>query len=192
MTIQSVSITNLYGNDYKWQLNPDVNILVGANGTYKSKILRLIKCKLQEDNYSINEWYKEHISINLKISDNNQHYPNGNYRDSKNAPVDKEKFDRFLCNITKTAAYDYSEGEYCLHKILSGVCVNTFNQQLVYFLDNPENNLHIDWQRNLIKWIRELNPTCQIILTTHSPTIYYQEWIDKVTRIEEIKINQAG
>ena len=80
MTIQSVSITNLYGNDYKWQLNPDVNILVGANGTYKSKILRLIKCKLQEDNYSINEWYKEHLSINLKISDNNQHYPNGNYR----------------------------------------------------------------------------------------------------------------
>ena len=189
MTIQSVKITNLYGNNYEWQLNPDVNILVGANGTYKSKILRLIKCKLQEDNYSINEWYKEHLSINLEISDNNQHYPNGNYRDSKNAPVDKEKFDRFLCNITKTAAYDYSEGEYCLHKILSGVCVNTYDQQLVYFLDNPENNLHVDWQRNLIKWIKELNPSCQIIMTTHSPTIWYQGWINEVTHIEDIKVN---
>lgn len=34
MTIQQVKITNLYGNNYEWQLNPNVNILIGANGTY--------------------------------------------------------------------------------------------------------------------------------------------------------------
>ena len=34
---------------------------------------------------------------------------------------------------------------------------------------------------------RILLENCQIIITTHSPTIFYQGWIEKTTRIEEIK-----
>lgn len=60
-------------------------------------------------------------------------------------------------------------------------------KEYILLLDEPEISLHIDWQRSLIKNIRQINPNCQIIIATHSPTVYYQGWTEKVTRIEEIK-----
>ncbi|WP_373535892.1 AAA family ATPase [Microcoleus sp.] len=57
----------------------------------------------------------------------------------------------------------------------------------ILLMDEPEISLHIDWQRSLIQHIRQINPLCQIIMATHSPTTYYQGWIEKVTRIEEIQ-----
>lgn len=185
MTIQSVKITNLYGNNYEWQLNPDVNILIGPNGTYKSKILELIKLKLKEDTYSINELYKGKVKIELQTK-KDVYYTNDNYRVYSNYPHNPEYFDKFIKSIIPHN-YEYSEGERCLYNLLVGAYINTYTQQLVYFLDNPENHLHIVWQRNLINWIRELNPTCQIIITTHSPTIFYQGWIEEVTTIDDIK-----
>ena len=38
-------------------------------------------------------------------------------------------------------------------------------------IDEPEISLHIDWQRNLIAAMRQLNPDAQLILATHSPEI---------------------
>jgi predicted ATPase len=38
-------------------------------------------------------------------------------------------------------------------------------------IDEPELSMHIDWQRELVKNIRSLNPSCQLILATHSPEI---------------------
>ena len=38
-------------------------------------------------------------------------------------------------------------------------------------IDEPEISLHIDWQRELIKAIMELNPQLQLIVATHSPEI---------------------
>jgi len=57
----------------------------------------------------------------------------------------------------------------------------------ILLMDEPEISLHIDWQRSLIQHIKQINPLSQIIMATHSPTIYYQGWIEKVTRIEEIQ-----
>lgn len=57
----------------------------------------------------------------------------------------------------------------------------------ILLMDEPEISLHIDWQRSLIQHIKQINPDCQIIMATHSPTTYYQGWIEKVTRIEEIQ-----
>jgi len=58
--------------------------------------------------------------------------------------------------------------------------------EFVLLMDEPEISLHIDWQRSLLKNIREINPACQVILATHSPTVYYQGWIEKIARIEEM------
>ena len=189
MTIQSVSITNLYGNDYKWQLNSDVNILIGANGTYKSTILQII----DSDYHSIgnSKWlYSDYLleCPNLKVEITKDNPIKVNFEDE----VDelKDKFSR-ADKLIKEIIPSYKSYQECSAGQRSLLSIFACKGDIV-ILDNPENNLHIDWQRNLIKWIRELNPTCQIILTTHSPTIYYQGWIDKVTRIEEIKINQAG
>jgi hypothetical protein len=60
-------------------------------------------------------------------------------------------------------------------------------KKYILLMDEPEISLHIDWQRSLIKNIRQINPYCQIIIATHSPTVYYQGWTEKMTRIEEIQ-----
>jgi len=60
-------------------------------------------------------------------------------------------------------------------------------EKYILLLDEPEISLHIDWQRKLIENIRAINPNCQIILATHSPTVYYQGWTDKVIRVDDIR-----
>jgi predicted ATP-dependent endonuclease of OLD family len=56
----------------------------------------------------------------------------------------------------------------------------------VLFMDEPEASLHIEWQQRLISMIRELNPNMQLILTTHSPAVIMDGWMDAVTEVSEI------
>ncbi len=56
----------------------------------------------------------------------------------------------------------------------------------VLLMDEPEISLHISWQQNLIKTLRELNPNCQLIIATHSPSIFGKGWGDKVTFMEQL------
>lgn len=41
----------------------------------------------------------------------------------------------------------------------------------IFIADEPELSLHIEWQRNLINSIRNLNPNAQVIFATHAPEI---------------------
>ncbi|WP_180116848.1 AAA family ATPase [Acinetobacter sp. YH12096] len=45
------------------------------------------------------------------------------------------------------------------------------NKRFIYFADEPELSLHINWQENLVQHLKELNPNAQIIFATHSPDI---------------------
>lgn len=56
----------------------------------------------------------------------------------------------------------------------------------ILLMDEPEISLHIDWQYELINVIRELNPNCQVIISTHSPSVFGDGWGDKVVYMEEI------
>jgi hypothetical protein len=38
-------------------------------------------------------------------------------------------------------------------------------------IDEPEISMHVDWQKNLVRTIRTINPELQIIMATHSPEI---------------------
>lgn len=58
----------------------------------------------------------------------------------------------------------------------------------VLFMDEPEVSLHMEWQQQLIEIIRHLNPKVQIILTTHSPAIIMNGWMDKVTEVNDITV----
>lgn len=60
------------------------------------------------------------------------------------------------------------------------------NSHCVLFMDEPEASLHIEWQQKLIAMIRELNPNVQIILTTHSPAVIMEGWLDAVTEVSDI------
>jgi len=53
-------------------------------------------------------------------------------------------------------------------------------------MDEPEISLHIEWQYKLIKVIRELNPHCQLILSTHSPSIFGKGWGNRLTFMDDL------
>ncbi|WP_455587171.1 AAA family ATPase [Bacteroides sp.] len=56
----------------------------------------------------------------------------------------------------------------------------------ILLMDEPEISLHISWQQNLIEALRTLNPQCQIILSTHSPSIFAKGWGEKITYMEDL------
>lgn len=55
-------------------------------------------------------------------------------------------------------------------------------------MDEPEVSLHVEWQQVLIETIRRLNPNAQIIMSTHSPAIIMNGWLDKVTEVSDITV----
>ena len=83
--------------------------------------------------------------------------------------------------------YQLSSGEKQMLAILLTVLVED-DQPYVLFMDEPEVSLHIEWQKRLLDLILELNPNVQIILTTHSPAVVMNGWIDRVTEVSEIEV----
>ena len=59
-------------------------------------------------------------------------------------------------------------------------------QPSILFMDEPELSLHIRWQRELIDRIRQINPACQLIIATHSPSIFGAGWGEKVVYMEDL------
>ena len=83
--------------------------------------------------------------------------------------------------------YQLSSGEKQMLAILLTVLVED-DQPYVLFMDEPEVSLHIEWQKRLIDLCLELNPQVQIILTTHSPAVIMNGWVDAVTEVTDITL----
>lgn len=83
--------------------------------------------------------------------------------------------------------YQLSSGEKQLLVILLTVLVED-RQPYVLFMDEPEVSLHVEWQQRLLDTILRLNPNVQIILTTHSPAVIMNGWLDNVTEVSSIEI----
>ena len=83
--------------------------------------------------------------------------------------------------------YQLSSGEKQMLIILLTVLVED-DQPYVLFMDEPEISLHIEWQKRLIDLCLELNPNVQIILTTHSPAVVMNGWVDAVTEVTDITV----
>jgi ABC-type glutathione transport system ATPase component len=83
--------------------------------------------------------------------------------------------------------YQLSSGEKQMLVILLTVLVEDL-QPTVLFMDEPEVSLHIEWQKRLIDLIVELNPNVQVILTTHSPAVIMNGWVDHVTDVSDITL----
>ncbi len=84
--------------------------------------------------------------------------------------------------------YQLSSGEKQMLVILLTVLVQD-NKHCSLFMDEPEISLHVEWQQRLINLIRTLNPNVQIILTTHSPAVIMNGWLDAVTEVTDITTN---
>jgi predicted ATPase len=83
--------------------------------------------------------------------------------------------------------YQLSSGEKQLLIILLTVLVED-DLPYILFMDEPEVSLHIEWQKQLIDLVRELNPNVQIIMTTHSPAVIMNGWISCVTEVSDITV----
>ena len=81
--------------------------------------------------------------------------------------------------------YQLSSGEKQMLVILLTGLVED-QQPYVLFMDEPEVSLHVDWQERLIDIILQMNPNVQIILTTHSPAVIMNGWMDRVTEVSDI------
>ena len=81
-----------------------------------------------------------------------------------------------------------SSGEKQMLCILLTVLVEDM-QPYVLLMDEPEVSLHIDWQESLIEMILDLNPNVQLILTTHSPAVIMKGWMENVTNVEDIVVD---
>lgn len=103
----------------------------------------------------------------------------------------RKKIDRksndivFFQDEESLSPYKLSSGEKQMLVILLTVLVRD-NEHCVLFMDEPEASLHIEWQQKLIGMIRALNPNLQLILTTHSPAVIMEGWLDAVTEVSEI------
>lgn len=81
--------------------------------------------------------------------------------------------------------YKLSSGEKQLLIILLRVFLME-EQPYILLMDEPEISLHIEWQYRLFEEIRCLNPNCQIITSTHSPSLFGDGWGDKLVFIEDL------
>lgn len=80
---------------------------------------------------------------------------------------------------------ELSSGEKQLLLILLKVFLKE-DAPFVLMMDEPEMSLHIEWQSQLIEAIQSLSANCQIILSTHSPSIFADGWGDKLVFMEDI------
>ncbi len=87
----------------------------------------------------------------------------------------------------RLSPYQLSSGEKQMLAILLTVLIED-GQHYVLFMDEPEVSLHVDWQQRLIDMILQLNPNVQIVLTTHSPAVIMNGWMDKVTEVSDITL----
>ena len=106
------------------------------------------------------------------------------FRDTGKKIIRTENEIRFAQIGESLVPYQLSSGEKQMLAILLTVLVED-NQNYVLFMDEPEVSLHVDWQQQLIDLLLELNPNVQIILTTHSPAVIMNGWVDNVTEVSD-------
>ena len=265
--IQEIEIHNLWGKfNYKWTLNPDVNILAGLNGSGKSSVLQIIDAVFGGETKRLKElgvqgyikgsdfdfvfnmdkpiegWEKRnyinvsHFNIPLEdrkfIKDSaslldveldsliSSHRPGRySFKDFREeAKNDLKKTERYNQRITilfetinklfdrsgKQIGIDPQTDEVSIYRgtdLILFTQLSSGEKQLliilfkvflmeehpaILLLDEPENSMHIEWQQQLIDVIRTLNSNSQLIISTHSPSIFGDGWGDKLFFLEDM------
>ena len=109
------------------------------------------------------------------------------FKDTGKRIIRTENEIRFTQIGESLTPYQLSSGEKQLLIILLTVLVED-NLPYVLFMDEPEVSLHIEWQKQLLDLVTELNANVQVIMTTHSPAVIMNGWVDAVTEVTDITV----
>ena len=214
-TVHSIEIRNLWKKyDFFWEnLNPDVNILIGINGSGKTTLFNIIDSimmadvkrlriygvgvKITIDDYTV-DFQQKMTAGELKTALRNVKYQKIStfdvpFRDRPKAGKEYSQLYNELHTIDQIfiddgeviPLYKLSSGEKQLLLILMRVFLME-EQPYILLMDEPEISLHIEWQYKLFEEIRHLNPNCQIITSTHSPSLFGDGWGDKLVFVEDL------
>jgi len=105
-----------------------------------------------------------------------------------NKTIDRKSNEiQFIQGRQRLTPYQLSSGEKQLLVIMLTALIEN-GEHYALLMDEPEISLHIEWQKQLISLIRELNPNAQIILSTHSPALIMDGWMDCVTEVEDVVV----
>lgn len=106
-----------------------------------------------------------------------------------NKVVDRKNNEiQFIQNGEVLTPYQLSSGEKQMLVIMMTVLLED-GEHCALLMDEPEISLHVEWQKALLGLIRELNPNAQVILSTHSPALIMDGWMDLVTEVEDVTVN---
>jgi ABC-type lipoprotein export system ATPase subunit len=104
---------------------------------------------------------------------------------NKTIQIDTSKNIYFKLEDKRVELKQLSAGEKQLLLILFSVFIQQ-EKPFILMMDEPEISLHIRWQQKLISTIRDLNPNCQLIIATHSPSIFGDGYGDKLFWMEKL------
>ena len=181
-------------------LNNDVTVISGVNGSGKTLLLQHIRklFPIQKqvyisidpdiEDYSMLLWYLNRKSFYPVDTTLFEEVLNDLVKDTNKTFKIKEGLNVFNYG-TQTGAYELSSGEKKMVTILLYALISKYEKTPV-ILDNPDCYLHFDWQRNLINNILKINTDCQVIISTHSPAIISNTWVDKVFDMKDITSKQ--
>lgn len=155
-----------------WQLEKDFK-------SYQSKILNQYRREKDEKIFAKSDLFKQLMNDFFAVT-----YKNIEITDASDIFI--EQTDEYTDEKLRLSMYDLSSGEKQLLIILLTVLLSN-NENIVLLLDEPEVSLHIGWQQKLIDSILQLNENCQLIIATHSPSIFGKSWGKNVTFMKNIK-----
>lgn len=160
----------------------DYELYDNLNDYYKFQVSRLSTTINDSDTPDM-EKIREFVSVlnNFKKIANELFAPKKTYNDK-----DGEVFFTLNDNTkTKILLSQLSSGEKQMLILLYTTIIQN-NKECITLWDEPEVSLHIEWQRKLIRVIRQLNPNMQLIIATHSPSILFEGWEKRALNIEEL------
>ncbi len=106
-----------------------------------------------------------------------------------NKTIDRKSNEiQFIQDRGRLTPYQLSSGEKQILVIMLTALIEN-GEHYALLMDEPEISLHVEWQKQLISLIRELNPNAQIILSTHSPALIMDGWMDCVTEVDDVVVN---
>lgn len=173
---------DLFDNNFS---SLDINLINLQNEylNYQVKLGKQVEVKLKEatENVSIPTIYKD-VFKNKSLFIN---HINHLFQCTNKTVNEEENKLIFSLNDKNLTIQQLSSGEKQILIILLTALIHG-DEEYVLLMDEPEISLHFDWQKQLIKMIKDLSPNCQIIIATHSPAIAMDGWLDKIVEMSTI------